>query len=88
MYINFCQDKTLEPTTTTSASSSTPWAAIKFNLDVPKYLVTAAVTVEKLAKGQLKRLSSSSPNRITSTQMYSALMTVAPAYYERNCSEH
>ena len=55
VYINFCQDKTLEPDHDDQRFIVDAWAAIKFNLDVPKYLVTAAVTVEKLAKGQLKK---------------------------------
>ena len=55
MYINFCQDMTLEPDHDDQRFIVDAWAAIKFNLDVPKYLVTAAVTVEKLAKGQLKK---------------------------------
>ena len=55
VYINFCKDKTLEPDHDDQRFIVDAWAAIKFNLDVPKYLVTAAVTVEKLAKGQLKK---------------------------------
>ena len=55
VYINFCQDKTLEPDHDDQRFIVDAWAAIKFNLDVPKYLTTAAVTVEKLAKGQLKK---------------------------------
>jgi len=55
VYINFVGDKTLEPDHGDQRFIVDAWAAAKFNLDIPKYLVTAAVTVEKLAKGQLKK---------------------------------
>ena len=55
VYINFVGDKTLEPDHGDQRFIVDAWAAVKFNLDIPKYLVTAAVTVEKLAKGQLKK---------------------------------
>ena len=55
VYINFVDGKTLEPDHDDQRFIVDAWAAIKFNLEVPKYLVTAAVTVEKLAKGQLKK---------------------------------
>ena len=55
VYINFVADKTLEPDHDDQRFIVDAWAAAKFNLDIPKYLVTAAVTVEKLAKGTLKK---------------------------------
>ena len=55
VYINFVEGKTLEPDHDDQRFIVDAWAAVKFNLDIPKYLVTAAVTVEKLAKGQLKK---------------------------------
>ena len=55
VYINFVGGKTLEPDHDDQRFIVDAWAAAKFNLDIPKYLVTAAVTVEKLAKGQLKK---------------------------------
>jgi len=55
VYINFCEDMTLEPDHEDQRFIVDAWAAIKFNLDVPKYLVTAAATVEKLTKGSLKK---------------------------------
>ena len=55
VYINFVEGKTLEPDHDDQRFIVDAWAAAKFNLDIPKYLVTAAVTVEKLAKGTLKK---------------------------------
>ena len=55
VYINFVEGKTLEPDHDDQRFIVDAWAAAKFKLDLPKYLVTAAVTVEKLAKGQLKK---------------------------------
>ena len=54
VYINFVADKTLEPDHNDQRFIVDAWAAGKFNLDVPKFLVTAAATVEKLTKGALK----------------------------------
>ena len=54
VYINFVGDKTLEPDHNDQRFIVDAWAAGKFNLDVPKFLVTAAATVEKLTKGALK----------------------------------
>ena len=55
VYINFVDGMTLEPYHDYQRFIVDAWAAAKFKLDVPKYLVTAAVTVEKLAKGTLKK---------------------------------
>ena len=55
VYINFVEGMTLEPDHNDQRFIVDAWAAVKFKLDIPKYLVTAAVTVEKLAKGQLKK---------------------------------
>jgi len=55
VYINFCEGMTLEPDHDDQRFIVDAWAAMKFNLDVPKYLVTAAATVEKLTKGSLKK---------------------------------
>ena len=55
VYINFVDGMTLEPDHDDQRFIVDAWAAYNFNLDVPKYLVTAAVTVEKLAKGTLKK---------------------------------
>jgi hypothetical protein len=63
VYINFISDKTLEPDHDDQRFIVDAWAAAKFNLDIPKYLVTAAVTVEKLAKGQLKKAILVVPNK-------------------------
>ena len=54
MYINSVGDKTLEPDHDDQRFIVDAWAAVKFDLDIPKFLVTAAATVEKLTKGQLK----------------------------------
>ena len=54
MYINFVGDKTLEPDHDDQRFIVDAWAAVKFDLDIPKFLVTAAATVEKLTKGALK----------------------------------
>ena len=48
VYINFVTDKTLEPNHEDQRFIVDAWAAGKFNLDIPKYLVTAAATVERL----------------------------------------
>ena len=48
VYINFVPDKTLEPNHDDQRFIVDAWAAGKFNLDIPKYLVTAAATVERL----------------------------------------
>ena len=48
VYINLVPDKTLEPDHDDQRFIVDAWAAGKFNLDVPKYLVTAAATVERL----------------------------------------
>lgn len=48
VYINFVPDKTFEPQHEDQRFIVDAWAAAKFNLDIPKYLVTAAATVERL----------------------------------------
>ena len=48
VYINLVPNKTLEPNHDDQRFIVDAWAAGKFNLDVPKYLVTAAATVERL----------------------------------------
>jgi hypothetical protein len=45
VYINLVPNKTLEPDHDDQRFIVDAWAAGKFNLDVPKYLVTAAATV-------------------------------------------
>ena len=54
VYINFVDGKTLEPDHDDQRFIVDAWAAVKFNLDIAKFLVTAAATVEKLTKGALK----------------------------------
>ena len=54
VYLNFIDGMTLEPNANDQRFIVDAWAAGKFNLDVPKFLVTAAATVEKLTKGALK----------------------------------
>ena len=54
VYLNFIDGMTLEPNADDQRFIVDAWAAGKFNLDVPKFLVTAAATVEKLTKGALK----------------------------------
>ena len=54
VYINFVEGKTLEPDHDDQRFIVDAWMAAKFNLDIPKYLVTAAVTVEILSTGQRK----------------------------------
>jgi hypothetical protein len=48
VYINLVPGKTMEPNHDDQRFIVDAWAAGKFNLDVPKYLVTAAATVERL----------------------------------------
>ena len=48
VYINLVPGKTLEPDHNDQRFIVDAWAAGKFRLDVPKYLVTAAATVERL----------------------------------------
>jgi hypothetical protein len=48
VYINLVPDKTLEPNHDDQRFIVDAWAAGKFSLDVPKYLITAAATVERL----------------------------------------
>ena len=48
VYINFVPNMTLEPNHDDQRFIVDAWAAGKFNLDIPKYLVTAAATVERL----------------------------------------
>jgi hypothetical protein len=45
VYINLVPDRTMEPNHDDQRFIVDAWAAGKFNLDVPKYLVTAAATV-------------------------------------------
>jgi len=52
VYLNFIDGMTLEPNANDQRFIVDAWAAGKFNLDVPKYCVTAAATVEKLNPGQ------------------------------------
>jgi hypothetical protein len=54
VYINFVEGKTLEPDHDDQRFIVDAWMAAKFKLNVPKYLVTAAVTVEILSTGQRK----------------------------------
>jgi len=53
VYINFVPDTTLAPKANDQAFVVDAWIVGKFNLDVPKYLVSAASTVEQLG-GPLK----------------------------------
>jgi len=53
VYINFVADTTLKPVADDQRFVCDAWIAGKFNLDVPKYLIAAADTVEQL-KGPLK----------------------------------
>jgi hypothetical protein len=53
VYINFVPETTIAPNAMSQAFVVDAWVAGKFNLDVPKYLVAAASTVEQL-KGPLK----------------------------------
>lgn len=53
VYINMVADKTLEPKAGDQRFVVDGWMAAKFNLDIVKYLMSAAETVEKL-KGPLK----------------------------------
>jgi hypothetical protein len=48
VYINLVPDTTMEPNHDAQRFIVDAWCAGKFNLDVPKYLVTAAATVERL----------------------------------------
>ena len=48
VYINLVPGMTLEPDHDDQRFIVDAWAAGKFNLDIPKYLVTAAATVERL----------------------------------------
>jgi hypothetical protein len=53
VFINMVPDKTLEPNGDNQRFVVDAWMAVKFNLDIVKYLTSAAETVEKL-KGPLK----------------------------------
>merc|ERR1712176_2619 len=53
VYINFVPDTTIAPNGENQAFVVDAWFSDKFNLDVPKYLISAASTVEQL-KGPLK----------------------------------
>jgi len=53
VYINFVPDTTIAPKGNNQAFVVDAWITDKFNLDVPKYLIAAASTVEQL-KGPLK----------------------------------
>lgn len=53
VYINFVPNTTIVPNGNDQAFVVDAWLAGKFNLDVPKYLIAAASTVEQL-KGPLK----------------------------------
>jgi len=53
VYINFVPDTTIAPKGDDQAFVVDAWITGKFNLDVPKYLIAAASTVEQL-KGPLK----------------------------------
>mmetsp|Transcript_16104 Transcript_16104/g.20038 ORF Transcript_16104/g.20038 Transcript_16104/m.20038 type:complete len:422 (+) Transcript_16104:253-1518(+) len=53
VYINFVPDTTIAPNGDDQAFVVDAWITGKFNLDVPKYLIAAASTVEQL-KGPLK----------------------------------
>jgi len=52
VYLNFIDGMTLEPNALDQRFIVDAWAAGKFGLDIPKYCVTAAATVEKLNPGQ------------------------------------
>ena len=67
VYINFVPDMTLEPDHDDQRFIVDAWAAGKFNLDIPKYLVTAAATVERL--GGPKKAVLIIPKKKTDTGM-------------------
>jgi len=56
VYINLVPDKTLEPNHDDQRFVVDAWTAGKFDLDVPKYLVTAAATVERLGGPKVAKI--------------------------------
>mmetsp|Transcript_37197 Transcript_37197/g.83789 ORF Transcript_37197/g.83789 Transcript_37197/m.83789 type:complete len:213 (+) Transcript_37197:225-863(+) len=56
VYINFVEDQTIEPNHDDQKFVVDAWAAMKFDLDVPSYLVTAAATVERLGGPKIAKL--------------------------------
>ena len=56
VWINLVADKTLEPDHEDQRFIVDAWAAGKFKLDVPKYLVTAAATVERLGGPKIAKI--------------------------------
>lgn len=56
VWINLVADKTLEPDHDDQRFIVDAWAAGTFKLDVPKYLVTAAATVERLGGPKIAKI--------------------------------
>ncbi|EED87531.1 predicted protein [Thalassiosira pseudonana CCMP1335] len=56
VYINLVENKTLEPDENDQRFIVDGWAAIKFNLDVVKFLVAAAATVEMLGGPRIAKI--------------------------------
>lgn len=56
VYINFVPDQTIEPDHDDQKFVVDAWAAMKFDLDIPSYLVTAAATVERLGGPKIAKL--------------------------------
>lgn len=56
VYINFVEDQTIEPNGDDQKFVVDAWAANKFDLDIPSYLVTAAATVERLGGPKIAKL--------------------------------
>jgi hypothetical protein len=56
VYINLVENKTLEPDENDQRFIVDGWAAVKFNLDVVKFLVAAAATVEMLGGPRIAKI--------------------------------
>ena len=56
VYINLCPDSTIEPDENEQRFVVDAWIGDKFNLDIPKFLIGAAATVEMLGGPKVARI--------------------------------
>ena len=56
VYINLCPNTTIEPNENNQRFVVDAWVGGKFNLDIPRFLVSAAATVEMLGGPKVARI--------------------------------
>ena len=73
VYINLCPNTTIEPDENDQRFVVDAWIGGKFNLDIPKFLIGAAATVEMLGGPKIAKIIIPSPPKLTPFDIQNAL---------------